>query len=121
MWKYKQSTGELFNAGGDIVTVGYSGAGDGKNNPALQHVHDVGPIPRGLYRVGGIVPNLEHGPLALELEPDRFNAMSGRSGFLLHGDSVAHPGAASHGCVILPRAVREAIDASADRALVVVD
>jgi hypothetical protein len=38
----------------------------------------------------------------------------------MHGDSKAHPGSASHGCVILPRATREEVWQSGDRELEVV-
>jgi hypothetical protein len=44
----------------------------------------------------------------------------GRSGFLIHGDSVAMPGTASHGCIILSRDLREQISASGDNQLEVV-
>lgn len=44
----------------------------------------------------------------------KFSWMCGRSGFLIHGDSIAHTGQASHGCIILPRSVREQIAASGD-------
>ena len=44
----------------------------------------------------------------------------GRSGLLMHGDSKEHPGSASHGCVILPRSVREEVWQSGDRDLEVV-
>lgn len=40
--------------------------------------------------------------------------------FRIHGDSIRAPGTASHGCIILPRAIRDRIWASGDRALQVV-
>jgi hypothetical protein len=46
--------------------------------------------------------------------------MFGRDGFLIHGDSVEHPGTASHGCIIMSRAIREAIAQSDDHELNVV-
>ncbi len=46
--------------------------------------------------------------------------MFGRSGFLIHGDSVSHPGEASEGCIILDRNVRETIANDDDKYLVVV-
>jgi hypothetical protein len=48
-WTYKQSTGEL-DHNGAAIGAGYSGHGAGLNNPAMQNVHDVGPIPRELGR-----------------------------------------------------------------------
>jgi len=44
----------------------------------------------------------------------------GRDGFLIHGDSVRHPGDASEGCIILPRRFRERIWTSEDTDLEVV-
>jgi hypothetical protein len=50
----------------------------------------------------------------LKLNPAAATETFGRSGFLMHGDSKEHPGCASHGCVILPRAVREQVWTSGD-------
>jgi hypothetical protein len=46
MWTWHQSSGDLSHDGSHVAH-GYSGAGDGKNNPAFQRVHNVGPIPQG--------------------------------------------------------------------------
>ena len=118
-WKYEQSTGEL-TRNSRHVAVGYSGAGDGKNNPDMQDVHNVGPIPRGTYTVCAPSDTETHGPYVLGLAPSASNNMCGRSGFLIHGDSKEHPGAASQGCIILPRAIREQIWDSRDEELEVV-
>jgi len=56
----------------------------------------------------------------LKLNPAPSTDTHGRGGFLMHGDSKEHPGSASHGCVILPRAVREEVWNSGDRELEVV-
>ena len=120
MWTYKQSTGELTNAAGDVVAKGYSGAPAGKNNPAMQNVPDVGPIPEGQYTIGTPFNSPDHGPFAMHLTPDPANEMFGRSAFLMHGDSLEHPGCASEGCIIMPRPVREATWNSGDLALLVV-
>ncbi|HYE46677.1 MAG TPA: hypothetical protein VEA44_12995, partial [Caulobacter sp.] len=53
--------------------------------------------------------------------PDDVHEATGRSAFRIHGDSVRAPGTASKGCIILPRAVREAIWRSGDRDLEVVE
>lgn len=53
---YRQSTGELLDANGVVIGVGYSGSPAGKNNPAMQNVVDVGPIPQGTYHVGAGQP-----------------------------------------------------------------
>ncbi len=46
MWTYAQKTGSLLQDG-QAVATGYSGFDEGKNNPAMQAIHDVGPIPQG--------------------------------------------------------------------------
>ncbi len=124
MWIYAQAAGELSRDDDDRpVGFGYSGTGEGKNNPAMQQIHDVGPIPRGFWHIGDpecvevIGP---HGPFVLPLTPADGTETFGRSGFLIHGDSIQHSGSASHGCIILNRHVREAMAASHDQLLKVV-
>lgn len=115
-WRYSQASGWIAHDG-ENVAEGYSGAGDGKNNPAMQDVPNVGPLPRGSYTIGEPSDTKTHGPYVLHLTPDPANEMFGRSGFLIHGDSVVHPGTASEGCIILPRKVREQVWDSGDRDL----
>lgn len=119
MWTYEQRTGRILQDG-EYVATGYAGKGDGINNPDMQDVHNVGPIPRGGYRVCAPVNTNTHGPYVLRLEPDPANEMFGRSGFLIHGDSVKHPGTASEGCIIQARATRELVWESGDHQLEVV-
>jgi hypothetical protein len=86
-----------------------------------ENVPNIGPIPRGDWTVAGPpVDSKDHGPYVLKLNPAPSTETHGRSGFLMHSDSKEHPGSASHGCVILPRAVREAVWQSGDRDLEVV-
>jgi hypothetical protein len=119
-WTYAQTTGDLQQDGKHIST-GYSGANEGKNNPAMENVPNIGPIPRGDWTITGPpVDSKDHGPYVLELNPAPATDTHGRSSFLMHGDSKEHPGSASHGCVILPRAVREEVWNSGDRDLEVV-
>jgi type VI secretion system (T6SS) effector TldE1-like protein len=116
-WTYAQKSGELQQDGKPVAT-GYSGAGAGKNNPAMQNVRNVGPIPEGDWTIAGPpADTTDHGPYVLKLNPAVGTETFGRSGFLMHGDSKEHPGCASHGCVILPRAVREQVWTSGDREL----
>jgi len=61
-----------------------------------------------------------HGPYAMHLTPDPTNMMYGRSEFMMHGNSLEHPGAASEGCVIMPRPTRELVWSSGDHRLLVV-
>lgn len=124
-WRYEQKTGRLLYLASDEATaervaIGYSGAGEGKNNPAMQDVHNVGPLPVGKYEIGEPTDTKTHGPYVLHLTPDPANEMFGRGSFLIHGDSVVNPGTASEGCMIFSRTIRERIWASGDRQLEVV-
>lgn len=106
-YTYVQRTGGFYRADGELVVVGYSGAGLGKNNPALQSLRNVGPIPVGTYTIGAPYNSSSHGPLCMALIPAATNVMWGRSAFLIHGDSIRSPGTASQGCIILPGVVRK--------------
>lgn len=120
MWHYEQSTGHLYSDEEKLLAVGYSGHAEGVNDPALQDVHEVGPIPRGTYTIGAPEETPEHGPYVLRLTPDPENEMFGRAGFLIHGDSVVTPGTASQGCIIMPRFAREQVWNSGDHEIEVV-
>jgi hypothetical protein len=118
MWTYDQISGKL-SRNGVLVCVGYSGHGEGKNNPLMQNLPRVGPIPRGMYLIAHARDSEMHGPFVLPILPVAGTQTFGRSGFLIHGDSKEHLGEASLGCIIAPRPVREAIDASEDPQLLV--
>lgn len=102
---YEQSTGLWKSEDGRVLAQCYSGAGEGKNNPDLEQVIDVGPVPVGWYTLqepeytepGEMSP---HGPYVVPLKPDTGNTMFHRGGFLVHGDNVHAPGTGSEGCVI---------------------
>jgi hypothetical protein len=93
MWTYEQSTGRLENDGTD-VQMGYSGHGPGLNNPEMQNVPDVGPLPRGRYTISP------------PFEPAKDNAMFGRSLFRIHGDNHQMNHTASDGCIVIGYATR---------------
>ena len=123
-WRWDQSAGEL-SRDGAFVSKGYSGNGRGKNNPALQGVPGVGPVPSGLWKLTGVYDSASVGPFTIRMQAadataDDRHDETGRSAFRIHGDSVRAPGTASRGCIILPRAVRERIWRSGDRSLEVV-
>lgn len=125
-WRWDQSAGEL-SRDGVFVSKGYSGNGRGKNNPAMQGVAGVGPIPAGRWKIVRVYDSANVGPFALALDSadakpgnDRHEP-TGRSAFRIHGDSIRAPGTASRGCIILPRMIRELIWKSGDRDLVVVE
>ena len=98
---------------------GYAGRDNGRNNPALDHVRNVGPIPAGTYRVFSVKHWRFRDPV-FALEPHITTIMHGRSGFLIHGDSAKNPGNASHGCIILERNHRDAVEFYAVDRLIVV-
>lgn len=115
MWIYQQSTGKLI---GTLHSWnGYAGHGPGKNNPDMQDMHCVGPLPRGFYTIGEPHDTETHGPCVLALTPDPGQELFGRSGFLVHGDSMGHPGEASQGCIVVPMVARIGLWHSGDRRL----
>ena len=120
MWIYVQETGAMFDPQGAQLETGYAGKDPHKNNPASQCVKDLGPLPRGDYRIRAQRNNPT--PVTLPLDPDPGNFMCKplRSGFLIHGDSIAAPGTASNGCIILSRSARISIRDSGDDLLRVV-
>jgi len=102
------------------VATGYAGKGEGKNNPAMEKEKNVGPIPKGLYKIGK--PREWRGmPNVFDLTPDGHDAL-GRTEFLIHGDSKKNPGNASEGCIILGPDIRKQIaDSGITRLRVVKD
>jgi hypothetical protein len=116
-WTYKQSTGDL-NSDHDYEGRGYSGTGEGRNNPAMQNVPDVGPIPVGTWNIGPAYDDDHLGPCVMHLDPAEGTETFGRSLFRIHGDNPQHD--ASHGCVILGPLIRRIISSSDDKTLVVV-
>ena len=116
MRTYSQATGELLHDGA-FEGTGYSGHGQGRNNPQAEDLASIGPIPRGLYHIGRAYDDPHLGPCVMQLDPIGHNAR-GRSAFRIHGDSKNHD--ASQGCVILGPSIRHEIAASLDRELTVI-
>lgn len=108
LWRYFQSTGKLFKDN-SFIGIGYSGTGMGLNNPKAQSVHNIGPIPIGLWKIGPWVNNKHLGPCVAFLEPSKNTNTFDRSGFFIHGDNKLMNHSASEGCIILSRALREQI------------
>lgn len=98
---------------GYLVTIPFikgcwAGNGEGKNNPEMEKVKEIGPLPKGSYL---IMPPVDHprlGPFALRLIPDETNHMYGRSDFWVHGPSKnpSRYGNESKGCIIMDRVKR---------------
>jgi hypothetical protein len=119
VWTFSQSTGRLKHNGLPQAD-GYSGKGAGKFNPAMQATSGIGPIPRGEYRITAPFTHPGAGPYTMRLHPKPGTMTWGRSGFMIHGDSLDHPGQASEGCIILGPSIRHLIWNSGDRNLEVV-
>lgn len=117
MWIYQQSTGRLVHDG-ELIAVGYSGAGAGLNNPDMQHVRNVGPIPAGEWVIGREFVHAVKGPVCMRLSPVGHDAL-GRNGFMIHGDNKNGNKSASLGCIILSKPIRTLISKSKDAALLV--
>jgi type VI secretion system (T6SS) effector TldE1-like protein len=120
MWTYKQATGELSHDTLGVLGRGYSGHGEGVNNTAMEHIPRVGPIPRGHWSIGAPRDSERVGPFALALTPEPDTQTFGRTAFLIHGDNRHRDQSASHGCIIMPRVIREAIHDSDDTDLEVI-
>lgn len=120
MWTYIQVTGGMWDPDFDLLAVGYAGMGVGKNNPSLQSVFRVGPLPAGKYIIQAPADDAQVGEYAMRLIPDPANQMYLRADFFIHGDSREHPGEASDGCIVLDLPARQAIWASGDHLLLVI-
>ncbi len=117
-WLYVQSSGELYWLN-ERVATGYSGKGQYKNRPNLEHMKGLGPIPRGMYKIAAPRNSDRTGPYVLPLTPIGHNAL-GRTDFQIHGDSIRNPGTASSGCIIFSRKIREKVWSSNEHKIKVV-
>ena len=120
MFTYDQSSGK-FSLDGKVLWDGYSGYKNGKNNPALEMQKAIGPIPKGLWHIGGSYDSPKTGPKTIVLVPADETETFGRDAFRIHGDSISNPGNASHGCIILPKFVRQFIIENSCKLLTVVE
>lgn len=120
MYFYLQSTGQLQRGDGNTLTTlgtGYAGGNcgrdpEGVNNPDLQDVSCIGPLPQGVYTIQPPEDNVKLGPCAMRLIPELANEMFGRAGFFIHGDTSAMNHSASEGCIILSKVMRSQIAAN---------
>ena len=118
-WVYEQKTGKL-SIKGEVVGEGYSGNGDGLNNPKFEGKRDVGPIPRGNWKIGEAFKHGTKGPITMTLTPHAHDAR-GRDNFLIHGDNKKGDKSASEGCIILSKELRTKIAESKAMKLKVVE
>jgi len=106
---FQQSTGLVTDSAGEVVAHAWAGNGEGLNNPAMQAVRCVGPLPQGTYRVGTWEeqhPGL--GPMVVHLQQIAGETF-GRDGFYIHGPSSTHYMQESKGCVVVPHEQRQKI------------
>lgn len=103
---------------GKVEGTGYSGKGEGVDNPDKEDVPNVGPIPRGEWSIGDPYDDKKKGPVVLPLKPVGHDAHK-RTGFLIHGDNKEMNKTASNGCIILSKVLRERIAKSGVKKLVV--
>lgn len=120
MWLYLSRSGVLLTPRRERLCVGYAGREAGMNNPDLQHMKGIGPLPEAVYDVQAPRDSEVTGPYSMRLLPHMGSEMYGRSSFAIHGDSKAAPGQASHGCIVVGRAFRQSIWDSGDHAIKVV-
>jgi RHS repeat-associated protein len=106
---YSQSSGRMTcvnDQTGEIYydQIGYSGAGSGRNNPDMQNVTNVGPIPQGTWDVGDPYNSPNTGQNTITLRPRFPNEclLTGRdcNSFRIHGNNARND--ASNGCIVLP-------------------
>lgn len=118
-WIYRQSTGLLTAPDGKPLATGYSGTGVGRNEPDMESVRNIGPIPCGRYVIGRARVSIDLGPVVMDLDPIPPTETYGRSLFRIHGNNAQND--ASRGCIILDRPQRLAISVSRDRRLEVTE
>ena len=110
MFKYIQSTGQLFHQEDGkwvLIGTGYSGHDDGLNNHAMENVSNVGPIPAGLWSISPPYDDEHLGTLCFRYVALTY--MGPRYSFRLHGDNKELNHTASDGCTIFDHATRQKI------------
>jgi RHS repeat-associated protein len=128
-WEYSQKSGDLTYVDDKTgqrtwVGKGYSGHGEGLNNPSKVDVRDVGPIPQGWWTIGPPFAGAQGSP-EFHLTPNSDTVIPpGRNptSFYIHADNAAQNFTASKGCPVLGRTpdIRLRIKRSHDRRLEVV-
>lgn len=108
----------VFKHNGMVIDrTAYSGNGAGLNNPDMENVVGVGPLPRGGYEIGPFTTHPHLGVFVSRLKP---LFKTDRTELDIHGDNEHMNHTASDGCLILPLGVRKMMAASGDTKLSVV-
>lgn len=121
MIQYQISTGHLWVDGALQPWIGYSGHETGLNNIHMQNAKGVGPIPVGLWRVGQWVSHPHLGLVVAALSPIKLTSTYNRDGFFIHGDNALMNHSGSDGCIVLPVAARNALRATGETQLTVIE
>jgi RHS repeat-associated protein len=116
-WVIHQGTGQIqhVDANGNVTDTGtgYAGHGDGLNNPAMQGVPNIGPLPQGSYTIEPQRDNVTGSgtslPGSMRLDPNPGTDMHGRAGFLIHGPHENDRQDSSNGCPVANRGIRNQI------------
>jgi hypothetical protein len=106
MTQYDRKTGRWTRADGSLIGIGWAGQGEGKNNPDMDNVPKIGPLPAGFYTILDPHDSPATGKYTMNLVPDSSNDMKGRSLFRIHGASASHPETSSEGCIVQPHDAR---------------
>jgi len=118
---FEISTGTITQDDGTVITDQAFAGNDsrpevnpehiqGRNNPEHCDLHNIGPLPPGVYKFGpwhthpGLGP---HCAALTQIEGETY----GRSAFYMHGASSTDPLNSSEGCVVVPHDPRCAIEA----------
>jgi hypothetical protein len=117
MLKYDRRTGYLTRSGGSLLGIGWAGQGKGYNNPAMDDVDKVGPLPAGFYTLQEPHDSPRTGKYTMNLLPDPSNDMKGRSLFRCHGANADHPATSSEGCIVQLHGTRVAMWTEGDHYL----
>ena len=126
-WEYCQNTGAINfvnNITGQVTPIdkGFSGHMQGFNNPSLQAVPYVGPIPVGEYLISQPIFNDAHlvGPV-FNLTPINGTNTYTRKDLMIHGGNPHNYTLSSLGCIIAGPLTRWKIAFSGDQDLHVID
>jgi hypothetical protein len=119
-WTWDQSAGLMLDPDGKRFAGGYSGRGEGLNNPQSQDDRGIGPVPQGMWQIGNLRRSSRTGPNIMDLTPLPGTVTFGRSAFQIHGDNGKGNRSASSGCIILGPQFRTVIGNSPVRLLKVV-
>jgi len=116
--EYEQSTGNFYISG-TFLERGFAGVkGEHQNNPASQCMKDIGPLPRGRYRMEKPKRSKYVEAIKLTPFPETDMCQPVRDNFFIHGDNVKFPRTGSTGCIILTitarRKILDAIDKGND-------